>query len=172
VREFTEEQISNIRRGAYNHNNLPSPSDEPDDQYGQREVCLSQSCDSEYDKKLTTATLSHEMLNNCLNNNRAHYNESTSRDWLRRSAVSDDIKSHGTERSEIPNTPTQHSSQIEILNSSLKFKPCATKESPRTDDSSQLVEPRGLANNSFVTALCLLCRKKRVLARLGNRTVW
>jgi hypothetical protein len=89
-----------------------------------------------------------------------------------KSAVSRRIESCLAERTEIPNTPTQRSSQFDTRNSVLKLKDDMSEENTGSDESSVSVGAERLSNIAVTAALCSVCQKQRVLVKQGHTVTW
>jgi hypothetical protein len=174
VHEFTEEQRSNILLGAYDHNNMPSIVGFRDGQGRKSDVCRSQYSSSERNGELMTSNFSnHKVTVEHFKDKGAYQKNLTSSKDLSNSAVSIRFNVHGTERTEVPNTPTQRSSQLDIPSSTLGPRFGMTEWRFETDGSSILIEPKQLTSNTaFMTALCSVCQKQRVPANRDNGAIW
>ncbi|KAF1922052.1 hypothetical protein BDU57DRAFT_70272 [Ampelomyces quisqualis] len=71
------------------------------------------------------------------------------------------------ERTEVPNTPTQRSSQLNISSPALHPRGGASWTSPQRDDS-MLIEPVPRAKIASKTVLCSVCQHQRLLAKEGS----
>jgi len=72
---------------------------------------------------------------------------------------------------EVPNTPTQRSSQLYKHEPMPILRSGADAEATSPDDSSMLIEPRSYAKVASTTAFCSVCRTQRVLAKKGSTEV-
>lgn len=79
--------------------------------------------------------------------------------------MSDQSSMREIERTEIPNTPTQRSSQLNIPSSTLEFRTRATDEVADSNSSSLPSESGRPRTITALTVLCLRCQTQRVLAR-------
>lgn len=174
VHEFTEEQRSNILLGAYDHHKTPSLVGFCDGQRRKSDVCRSQYSSSERNGKFMTSNFSnHKVTVEHLKDKGASQKNPTSSKDFSNSAVSDRFNIYGTERTEIPNTPTQRSSQLDIPSSTLRPRFGMTEERFETDGSSVPIEPKQLTSNTaFMAALCSVCQKQRVPTNRDNGAVW
>jgi hypothetical protein len=92
---------------------------------------------------------------------------------LDRSPISNQPHIIDSERTEVPNTPTQRSSQHNIPSPLLNLCGGPTEQDPLPSDGSLNIEPTPPARISFGTVLCTVCHKQRLLAKLGNtKAVW
>jgi hypothetical protein len=72
---------------------------------------------------------------------------------------------------EVPNTPTQRSSQFYVPEPMPIRSSGVDAEAASPDDSSILIEPRSSVKTASTTVLCLICQTQRVLAEKGNTGV-
>jgi hypothetical protein len=76
-----------------------------------------------------------------------------------------------SEVTEVPNTPTQRSSQLYKYEPMPILRSGADVEATSPDDSSMLIGPRSYAKVASTTAFCSVCRTQRVLAKKGSTEV-
>jgi hypothetical protein len=81
------------------------------------------------------------------------------------SLMSHQASVHDIERTEIPNTPTQRSSQLDIPNSILYFRTRATEEVAEANSSSLPSDSGRPRTITALTVLCSRCQTQRVLAK-------
>ncbi|KAH3988707.1 hypothetical protein HBH64_195330 [Parastagonospora nodorum] len=72
---------------------------------------------------------------------------------------------------EVPNTPTQRSSQLYTPEPMPILHSGADSEATSPDDSSLLIEPKSHAKVASTTAFCSICQTQRVLAKKGSTEV-
>ncbi|KAF2872408.1 hypothetical protein BDV95DRAFT_606024 [Massariosphaeria phaeospora] len=79
----------------------------------------------------------------------------------------------GVQRNEIPNTPTQGSSQLSTAVTSTHALSLSDAEavtlSEANDTLVSLDQPGSRKSSALVTQLCTVCRKQRVLMKLGTK---
>ncbi|OAK99702.1 hypothetical protein IQ06DRAFT_348238 [Phaeosphaeriaceae sp. SRC1lsM3a] len=74
-------------------------------------------------------------------------------------------------RSEIPNTPTQRSSQIKEHSPAVHAEADTLGDMQALDDASTLIEASPYEKTTFKTTLCSACLKQHVLAKSGTTPV-
>jgi hypothetical protein len=92
---------------------------------------------------------------------------------LKESLMSNQSHALDLDHTEIPNTPTQRSSQLTIPSPLLNLHGSAAEEESLPVYSILHVEPTTPERVTFGTVLCTVCHKQRLLAKSGNTTpVW
>jgi hypothetical protein len=76
-----------------------------------------------------------------------------------------------SEAIEVPNTPTQRSSQLYMHEPMPILHSGADIEATSPDDSSLLIEPKSHAKVASTTAFCSICQTQRVFAKKGSTEV-
>lgn len=79
--------------------------------------------------------------------------------------VPNESSQRGVERTEIPNTPTQRSSQLDVQSTIAESRDQTTDKVVELNSSSLPSEPSRLQAITAATTLCSWCQKQRVLAR-------
>jgi hypothetical protein len=91
---------------------------------------------------------------------------------LSKSPIKSPISAHADtmspRRTEVPNTPAQHSSQLNIPSSLIDPGGAMTEDDVVPGDGALHVESTPLAKVTFGTVLCNVCHKQRLLARTGS----
>jgi hypothetical protein len=92
---------------------------------------------------------------------------------LIKSPISGHVNTASLERTEVPNTPPQRSSQLNIPSSLIDLGGAVTEGTVVPSDGPLHVEPTPPAKVTFGTVLCTVCHKQRLLARIGStKAVW
>jgi hypothetical protein len=162
VQEFAEQQISNIIHGAYENNESTAFLD----------GCADQDKKGDSKESMLFAPnygIPGDALNVKEDSNLEIFNSSM---LPNQSTASDGIMPCFAERTEVPNTPTQRTSQFDLPSPSPKLKGGVNAETPGLDESSTPIEPRRLATTVFTAVLCSVCQKQRVFAKKEILATW
>jgi hypothetical protein len=156
------------------HENVPSASE---DRSNQQEATVGYS-DRNHDAKSDTgisvlAFPKHGSPNVSLSHVALVQTSSATSEVRKSPLACDQVDVDTPERTEVPNTPTQRSSQLNILSPVLKIRDGAREEGLGSDDESILVEPNPQPRSAPRTTLCSICKKLRILAKFGDaNAIW
>lgn len=76
------------------------------------------------------------------------------------------------DRTEIPNTPTQRSSQIESNESAANIQHLTLADIARRDNTSFVIEQPRTEKVTHTPVLCVACRKQHVLSKEAHIVTW
>jgi hypothetical protein len=103
----------------------------------------------------------------------SHQNFSGPSKSLIKSPISGHANTVSLERTEVPKTPTQRSSQLNIPSSLIDLGGAVTEDTVVPGNGPLHIEPTPPAKVTFDTVLCTVCHKQRLLARTGStKAVW
>jgi hypothetical protein len=174
VQEFAEQQISNILHDAYEDDEPATFLDGCADQHKKGDVCLLKEHSDEINPKDSTSFApSSSLLGDAMEVEKVYNVETFSSSMSPDQPIaSDPIMQCFAERTEVPNTPTQRTSQFDLPSSSPKLKDGVFTEILGLNKGTTPIEPKGLANTAFTAVLCSLCQKQRVFAKKGTSATW
>jgi hypothetical protein len=168
------EQIPNKVPDPHKNGDAHVPADDCGDQRKSTDRHLHQELSAKRSLDGSTVTPSDEVISACsLNSADSHRRFSGASKSPNKSPISGHVNTACPERIEVPNTPTQRSSQLNIPSSLVDLGCDATQEVVLRGGGSPYVEPTPPTRITFATVLCNVCHKQRLLAKSGIKSaVW
>jgi hypothetical protein len=168
------EQVFNVVADIHKHGDAHHPSDNNGGQCRDTDQVSYQARAAKHSLNLETLNpLHHVISGGSLDSTDFHRGFTSPSKSLDKSPISDQANPVGPERTEVPNTPTQQSSQLHIPSPLLNLRGGATQEDIVPSAGSLYIEPTPPARITFGTVLCTVCHKQRLLAKSGNtKAIW